>query len=90
MDLRSCRVSTINALKWLLTQQNADGSFTPVEHPLIGSRLALGPPWRLSDTPAAVRGPSPCLGEHNSYVFGQLLGMPDEEIEKLVRDGVLT
>jgi hypothetical protein len=52
-----------------------------VEHPVIGSRLALGPPWRLSDTPAAIRRLSPCLG--------QLLGMPDEEIEELVRDGVV-
>ncbi len=68
----------------------ARDSFSSVEHPLIGSRLSLGPPWRLSDTPAAVRGPSPCLGEHNSYVFGQLLGMPEAEIEALVRDGVLT
>jgi crotonobetainyl-CoA:carnitine CoA-transferase CaiB-like acyl-CoA transferase len=60
-----------------------------VEHPVIGSRFALAPPWRLSDTPAAIRRPSPCLGEHNSYVLGQLLGMPDEEIEELVRDGVV-
>ena len=65
------------------------GALEKVEHPVIGSRLALGPPWRLSDTPAAIRRPAPCLGEHNSYVLGQLLGIPEEEIEELVRDGVL-
>ena len=65
------------------------GALEKVEHPVIGSRLALGPPWRFSDTPAAIRRPSPCLGEHNSYVLGQLLGMPDGEIEGLVRDGVV-
>jgi hypothetical protein len=46
MDLRSCRNSTINALKWLLTQQNADGSFTPVEHGLATENRVL---WALSD-----------------------------------------
>jgi benzylsuccinate CoA-transferase BbsF subunit len=65
------------------------GALETVEHPVIGSRLELGPPWRLSDTPAAIRRPAPCLGEHNSYVLGQLLGIPEEEIEELVRDGVL-
>jgi benzylsuccinate CoA-transferase BbsF subunit len=65
------------------------GVLEKVEHPVIGSRLTLGPPWRLSDTPAAIRRPAPLLGEHNGYVLGQLLGMPDEEIEELVRDGVV-
>lgn len=66
------------------------GVLERVEHPVIGSRLMLGAPWRLSDTPAAIHRPSPCLGEHNSYVLGQLLGMADEEIEELVREGVVT
>jgi benzylsuccinate CoA-transferase BbsF subunit len=66
------------------------GVLERVEHPVIGSRLVLSPPWRLSDTPASVRRPSPCLGEHNGYVLGQLLGMPDEEIEELVRQGVVS
>jgi benzylsuccinate CoA-transferase BbsF subunit len=65
------------------------GALERVEHPVIGSRLVLGSPWRLSDTPAAIRRPSPLLGEHNSYVLGQLLGIADEEIEELVRDGVV-
>jgi benzylsuccinate CoA-transferase BbsF subunit len=65
------------------------GALERVEHPVIGSRLTLGPPWRLSDTPAAIRRPAPLLGEHNSYVLGQLLGITDEEIEELVRDGVV-
>ncbi|MCD6352092.1 MAG: glycoside hydrolase family 9 protein [Armatimonadetes bacterium] len=34
MDLRSYRVATINGTKWLMTQQERDGSFKPVEHGL--------------------------------------------------------
>ena len=46
MDLRSCRNSTINAIKWLLTQQNADGSFAPVEYGMATHNKLL---WALGD-----------------------------------------
>ena len=46
------------------------------------------PPYILTDTPPALR-PSPLLGEHNRYVFGELFGMGDTEIEQLVKDGVI-
>jgi benzylsuccinate CoA-transferase BbsF subunit len=39
--------------------------------------------FTLSDTPVESRLPSPCLGEHNRYVFCDLLGLPDEEFEAL-------
>lgn len=34
MDIKSCRQATIQGVKFLLSQQQADGSFTPVEHGL--------------------------------------------------------
>ncbi len=34
MDLRSYRIATINGTKWLMTQQEKDGSFRPAEHGL--------------------------------------------------------
>ena len=46
-------------------------------------------PWLLTRTPAAVTRPTPALGEHNSYVFGDLLGLPNDEIEALIQQGVL-
>ncbi len=46
------------------------------------------PPFDLSETPADLR-PSPLLGEHNHYVYGELLGMPDAEIEELTKQGVI-
>ena len=33
-------------------------------------------------------GRAPDLGEHNRYVYGELLGMSDEEIEALETKGV--
>jgi len=60
-----------------------------VEHPSMGKQVVLGPPWRLSETPAKVIKASPIIGEHNEYVFGELLGMPSNEIEQLVEEQVI-
>jgi len=60
-----------------------------MEHSQIGERLVVGPPWKLSSTPARVRRPAPLLGEHNQYVLGELLGMSQDEIEQLVEERVV-
>jgi crotonobetainyl-CoA:carnitine CoA-transferase CaiB-like acyl-CoA transferase len=65
-------------------------AFTTVVHPLTGQSVTLsGPAWKFSETPAAVRGARPVLGEHNDYVFGEILGLPREEIERLTDAGAL-
>jgi benzylsuccinate CoA-transferase BbsF subunit len=60
-----------------------------VEHPLVGLEMVHGIPWRLSRTPGTIRSSGPLLGQHNEYVFGQLLGMSAEAIEELVEREVL-
>jgi len=65
------------------------GVLEPLQHPLIGERLTLSPPWRFSRTPAQIRRPGPLLGEHNQYVLGELLGMSSDEIERLVAEEVV-
>jgi benzylsuccinate CoA-transferase BbsF subunit len=59
-----------------------------VQHPEVGQLYALAPPWKLSVTPARVTKPAPVLGEHNDYVFGELLGIPKDEIARLMNEGV--
>jgi CoA:oxalate CoA-transferase len=44
--------------------------------------------WKMSRTPGRIERPAPCFGEHNRYVFSELLGMSDEEIEQLAQEGV--
>jgi len=46
-------------------------------------------PWLLSETPAALTRKTPTLGENNDYVFRELVGLADEEIERLKEAGVL-
>ncbi|MBN1848076.1 MAG: CoA transferase [Deltaproteobacteria bacterium] len=57
------------------------------EHPVIGLCTHPTPPMKLSDTPPRVR-PAPCLGEHNHYVYTELLGMSDEEFVGLMNEGI--
>jgi len=65
------------------------GCFTSVNHPEQGEMYVVSPPWKFSETPAKVTTAAPLLGEHNEYVFGELLGMPKDEISKLVIEKVL-
>lgn len=45
---------------------------------------------KLSETPSSVRTPAPTrIGQHNSEIYGGLLGMTDAEIEKLEAAGVI-
>ena len=54
-----------------------------VEHPELGKWRHMGVPWHFSATPAQIRHRSPLWGEHNHYVFEELLGMSPEEIKEL-------
>ena len=47
------------------------------------------PPVRLSDTPGSVRTPAPLLGEHTDEVLRSRLNLPDEDINRLRRAGVI-
>jgi crotonobetainyl-CoA:carnitine CoA-transferase CaiB-like acyl-CoA transferase len=62
--------------------------FEPVSHAVAGEWEMETPHWRMSETPAHVRVPPPCFGEHNHWVFGELLGLSDEEIAALEAEGV--
>ena len=59
-----------------------------VDHPSTGPYFIPGIAWKMSGTPGRVRGPSPRLGEHNSFVYGELLGMKREGIDQMEKDGV--
>lgn len=60
-----------------------------IEHPTMGTLHLLRLPWRLSDTPEGNYQRSPLLGEHNDYVFGNLLGLAKNEIAKLIEEKVI-
>ncbi len=51
-------------------------------------RAMTGPHFLLSREDYEMR-PGPVLGEHNEYVFKEVLGMSDEEIKELADEGVI-
>ncbi|MBA7631036.1 Succinyl-CoA:(R)-benzylsuccinate CoA-transferase subunit BbsF [subsurface metagenome] len=67
---------------------NERGFFEELSHPEAGTHLYPGVSWRMSRTQGRLRLPAPCFGEHNRYVFGELLGMSDEEVSRLADEGV--
>jgi len=51
--------------------------------------ILYGIPWKFSRTPGSIRRRAPLLGEHNQYVFCELLGMGEEEVSHLAEEKVL-
>jgi crotonobetainyl-CoA:carnitine CoA-transferase CaiB-like acyl-CoA transferase len=60
-----------------------------IEHPELGEFAYEGYPVKMSRTPAFVHARAPLLAEHNQYVYGELLGLDDAEIDSLRRRGVI-
>jgi crotonobetainyl-CoA:carnitine CoA-transferase CaiB-like acyl-CoA transferase len=67
---------------------NQRGFFEELPHPEAGTHRYPGVSWRMSRTPGRLRMPAPCFGEHNRYVFSELLGMSDAEISRLENEGI--
>jgi crotonobetainyl-CoA:carnitine CoA-transferase CaiB-like acyl-CoA transferase len=58
-----------------------------VEHATVGAVRVLGVPIKLSDTPGNVRTAPPTLGQHTDQILRNDLGLSDEEIATLRRNG---
>jgi len=68
---------------------NQRGAIQSLNSPEGQSRKVVGPPWRFSRTPGSLDTWTPKLGEHNQYVFGDLLGLTRDEIDTLIREKVI-
>jgi benzylsuccinate CoA-transferase BbsF subunit len=65
--------------------------FTELSHSAMGpQKFEVQSCFILSESPREIRTPSPNLGEHNEYVFKNLLGLSDEEISGYIIDGSIT
>jgi len=70
-------------------QFQARGDLTAVAVAGLGEVVVPSPLPKLSQTPAEIRSLGPGLGEHNEDVYGGLLGLSAEQLEKLRKDGVV-
>ena len=60
-----------------------------LEHPFLGKVRDLGPPFKLPACPGGPVRPAPLLGQHNEEIFGEELGVPSSELERLKREGTI-
>jgi benzylsuccinate CoA-transferase BbsF subunit len=63
--------------------------FVDIEHPVIGNLTLAGLPWRPDGKQKGNYSYPPLLGEHNDYVFGELLGLTGAEIAALKEEKVI-
>jgi benzylsuccinate CoA-transferase BbsF subunit len=63
--------------------------FRLLKHRELGPVPYSGPVFRLSKTPDN-QSAAPCMGEHNEYVFKELLGMSEEEVNQALVEGGIT
>jgi len=82
----------INTIEKVLAepQVRARNMVVSVEDKKAGRVEIAGNPIKMSAMEdLATRGPAPDIGQHNTEVLGGILGLTDEEIAVLHRDGVL-
>jgi len=70
-------------------QVRARGLELSLPHPLAGHVPLVGPPMKLSATPATPEHAPPLLGEHTTTVLQRRLGMSDEALAGLVAKGII-
>jgi len=70
-------------------QAKAREMFVNVDHPTLGEIIQPGFPIKFSETPGDNTAPAPLLGQHNAEVYGKPLGLTEEEVESLRREGVI-
>jgi benzylsuccinate CoA-transferase BbsE subunit len=71
-------------------QLNFRGYYKEVHHPELADTLRYpGPPYVLSETPAALRRRSPLIGEHNEEVYCGELGLTRQEFGALYGAGAI-
>jgi len=53
----------------------------------VGSYETVAIPFKMSEVELRIQRPAPTLGQHNEYVYKELLGYGDEEYGRLEREG---
>jgi benzylsuccinate CoA-transferase BbsF subunit len=64
------------------------GFYVWLDHPEAGRIAHDGLTFALSETPGEIRR-APLLGEHNEFVYGEILGLSEDDVNQLITEGAL-
>lgn len=82
-----------SAKTWLHPQLQSRHFFEELDHPVVGTHLHVGTPFRFASRDAQeqrwLRNPAPTLGQHNRDILAGLLHMSEENIRALEAAGVV-
>ncbi|MGH7934058.1 MAG: CaiB/BaiF CoA transferase family protein [Candidatus Binataceae bacterium] len=82
---------TVNSPPQVLADRQiaARAFFVPVERAVVGTHLYPGSVAHLPSTPLDPSRPAPLLGQHNTQVMVQILGMSEIELQELEQAGII-
>lgn len=65
------------------------GLYKELDHPKVGRHFTLKEPFILSKTPSDLHRAAPCLGQDKELVCKEIIGLSDDEFDRLMAEGVL-
>lgn len=84
-----CPINTIDLVAKDEQIAGARNMFPEVDHPVGGKMRLTNNALKFSTGSADPRTPAPTLGQDNTTVYGEFLGLDDAEIQRLKADGVI-
>jgi formyl-CoA transferase len=70
-------------------QYKARESIVRVMHPALGDIAMQNVAPKLSASPGKVHHPGPALGQHNTEVYRDILGLADGDMGRLAEKGII-
>jgi crotonobetainyl-CoA:carnitine CoA-transferase CaiB-like acyl-CoA transferase len=91
LDEADVTVSPVHGLDAVLADPHFKhrGVVVEVDHPKLGRIGLLNTPFRLSETPAEISSRPPLWAEHTREILATLLGYSDDDIDRMIEDGVV-
>ena len=84
-------VARVNSTADLIADPHAiaRGDFETMSDAVLGEFLVASPKPRLSETPGRIRRTAPGIGEHNTEILRDILGLATTEIDALRTEGAV-